>query len=475
MSARNTPRTPKFPSKTTTPISSNKPSSRIRNVPNTSGNNGVKLLNTAFSVESKGVKKKIHPAPVSTDGFHTPTSTAKRENPKYYFTPDCFTTVSMDAVEKPARKISSGHDKEPEASNLTVAVRVRPMNKFELKSSVENIIYVKENTVTVLAGSTADSSAGITKGYTYDCAFSSCNSQHEDYADQKTIFDSIGTPLVDKAFEGYNVCLFAYGQTSSGKSYSMMGIDTDNCDSIGSTSEAGIIPRFCHELFRRIDAVKKTTLVEVEVSYFEIYNEKIHDLLSVTTSVNSTPNGRKPALKVREHADWGPYVVDLSAHPVDSYASLRNWLIVGNSQRATATTGMNDKSSRSHSIFNIVLNISGRGDSTLQQTRRSKISLVDLAGSERMNTACSNGDRLKEGISINKSLLTLGKVIAALASAKKSTSVFVPYRESVLTFLLKEVHPSWCFYDLTMFALAIFETFAAAFFLRTGFRIIYKD
>lgn len=192
---------------------------------------------------------------------------------------------------------------------------------------------------------------------------------------------------------------------------------------------------------------------EIEVSYFEIYNEKIHDLLAVTPSLiggqlNMPSNQlKRPALRVREHPTWGPYVVDLNTHPVDSHEALKNWLAVGNSQRATAATGMNDKSSRSHSIFNIILNISetvaaddrtsqnGSRAVRKQQTKRSKISLVDLAGSERVSHTCASGERLKEGVSINKSLLTLGKVIAALADAKKNS--FVPYRESVLTWLLR--------------------------------------
>lgn len=227
--------------------------------------------------------------------------------------------------------------------------------------------------------------------------------------------------------------------------------------------EAGIIPRFCHELFRRIDELKRKVTAEIEVSYFEIYNEKIHDLLAVTPSLIggqlNTPGSqlKRPALRVREHPTWGPYVVDLNTHPVDSHAALKNWLAVGNSQRATAATGMNDKSSRSHSIFNIILNISetmaaddrtqngGRGGQK-PQTKRSKISLVDLAGSERVSHTCASGERLKEGVSINKSLLTLGKVIAALADAKKSS--FVPYRESVLTWLLR-VSSHNCFFFLS--------------------------
>lgn len=193
--------------------------------------------------------------------------------------------------------------------------------------------------------------------------------------------------------------------------------------------------------------MKGNVHVEVEVSYFEIYNEKIHDLLAVSSIHNSqmptttnNPN-KRTTLRVREHPLDGPYVVNLSTHPVNSHSSLRNWLALGNSQRATAATGMNDKSSRSHSIFNIVLNMSDIGDHDSDgrnvQTKRSKISLVDLAGSERLSQTCTSGDRLREGVSINRSLLTLGKVIAALSDAKKTSTGFVPYRESVLTWLLR--------------------------------------
>lgn len=221
---------------------------------------------------------------------------------------------------------------------------------------------------------------------------------------------------------------------------------------IENHSDAGIIPRFCQELFGRIEALKDQYRVDVEVSYFEIYNEKIHDLLAVnttsasaTTSATAASSGKRTALRVREHPTWGPYVVDLCTHAVESHTDLRNWLAVGNSQRATAATAMNEHSSRSHSIFNIVLNLQelkktgGAGAAAVGAlpSRRSKISLVDLAGSERVNHSCVRGDRMREGVSINKSLLTLGKVIAALADARKPSAAFVPYRESVLTWLLR--------------------------------------
>ncbi|XP_049317707.1 kinesin-like protein KIF14 [Bactrocera dorsalis] len=357
---------------------------------------------------------------------------------------------------------------DTEISNLTVAVRVRPLNAQECSlAKVTNVVRVCGNELTVSAGMTADCTAGLTHSFTYDHIFDSTDPDNEFYANQDDVFVGTSMPLIDRAFQGYNACLFAYGQTGSGKSYSMMGIEALDDDASGNSiphPDAGIIPRFCRELFKRLENMKHSIRAEIEISYFEIYNEKIHDLLCVANSENncsvgsvhvaSTPTStsvtNRPALKVREHPIWGPYVVDLSIHPVDSYEAMRNWLAVGNSQRATAATGMNDKSSRSHSIFNIVLNLTeishdlskNKSEETgTRQTRRSRISLVDLAGSERISMVGSNGDRIREGVSINKSLLTLGKVIAALADSKKNTvngSVFVPYRESVLTWLLRE-------------------------------------
>ncbi|XP_001660806.2 kinesin-like protein KIF14 [Aedes aegypti] len=369
-------------------------------------------------------------------------------------TPECFSKVSLDSPGgRPSGKldesVKSVKDKDvltAEISNLKVAVRVRPLSAKECIDSVANIVRVRENEVVVNAGNTADNSAGVEHCFQYDHAFWSCNAEDRSYVDQTGVYNRLMKPLIDKAFEGYNACLFAYGQTGSGKSYSMMGIDSDDME---ISSEAGIIPRFCQELFCRIEALKGKMQAEVEVSYFEIYNEKIHDLLAVSPTEGvfsvTTSNVKKPPLKVREHPFWGPYVVDLSTHPVDSHSALRNWLAVGNSQRATAATGMNDKSSRSHSIFSVVLNLSEvisseqRNLNAVHQTKRSKISLVDLAGSERVSQTCgASSERLKEGISINKSLLTLGKVISALAETKRSASTYIPYRDSVLTWLLRE-------------------------------------
>lgn len=157
--------------------------------------------------------------------------------------------------------------------------------------------------------------------YMYDHCFVS----HDDpskpgHASQENVFNSIGLPLVQNAFEGYNVCLFAYGQTGSGKSFSMMGpepVQPNSSSSIEIHPEAGIIPRFCHEIFQRI-ALDHNNNIAVEISYFEIYNEKIHDLL-----ISNNNGGKRAPLKVREHPVFGPYVVDLSQHSVQNYDDLK--------------------------------------------------------------------------------------------------------------------------------------------------------
>lgn len=372
-----------------------------------------------------------------------PPSTPSRgvPTPAMLATPDCFNRVNLDS-QTPRRRPHDVSGFGEESSNLTVGVRVRPLSLREKgDTAVTNVVYVAANEIQV----TCDTGAGTTHRFTYDHCFASGDPELANYASQETIFTSMVLPLIDKAFQGYNACLFAYGQTGSGKSYSMMGLDTD-CENGVMSTNAGIIPRFCHEVFERITSSNEDSRVTTtaEISYFEIYNEKIHDLLGVATvgsgggASNSDLSGRRPPLKVREHPQDGPYVVDLSVHGVKSYSDIQGWLTVGNSQRATAATGMNEKSSRSHSIFSVILTQTHpHGD--VELSRRSKINLVDLAGSERCSQTCASGDRLREGVSINRSLLTLGKVIAALAeNAAGRRRGFVPYRDSVLTWLLRE-------------------------------------
>uniref|UniRef100_A0A8C6P6A1 Kinesin family member 1C n=1 Tax=Nothobranchius furzeri TaxID=105023 RepID=A0A8C6P6A1_NOTFU len=227
-------------------------------------------------------------------------------------------------------------------------------------------------------------------------------------------------------FAGYNVCIFAYGQTGAGKSYTMMGKQEPD--------QEGIIPQLCEDLFQRTGKnIDPDLTYSVEVSYMEIYCERVRDLL------NPTSQG---SLRVREHPILGPYVEDLSKLAVTGLADIRELMDEGNKARTVAATNMNETSSRSHAVFTIVFTQKHRDQLTSLDTEKvSKISLVDLAGSERADSSGAKGTRLKEGANINKSLTTLGKVISALAemqSSKKRKSDFIPYRDSVLTWLLKE-------------------------------------
>ncbi|NWV34642.1 KI13B protein, partial [Grantiella picta] len=261
--------------------------------------------------------------------------------------------------------------------------------------------------------------------FAYDhCFWSMDESVKEKYAGQDVVFKCLGENILQNAFEGYNACIFAYGQTGSGKSYTMMG----------TADQPGLIPRLCSGLFERAQKEEnEEQSFKVEVSYMEIYNEKVRDLLD--------PKGSRQSLKVREHSVYGPYVDGLSKLAVASYKDIESLMSEGNKSRTVAATNMNEESSRSHAVFKIILT------HTLYDTQSGtsgekvgKLSLVDLAGSERATKTGAAGDRLKEGSNINKSLTTLGLVISALAdqAAGKNKNKFVPYRDSVLTWLLKD-------------------------------------
>ncbi|KAK7810773.1 hypothetical protein U0070_009478 [Myodes glareolus] len=262
-----------------------------------------------------------------------------------------------------------------ENSQVTVAVRVRPFSKREKMEKASQVVFRNGEEITV-----EHPDMKQIYSFVYDVSFWSFDEAHPGYASQTTVYETLAAPLLQRAFEGYNTCLFAYGQTGSGKSYTMMGLN----------EEPGIIPRFCEDLFAQV-AKKQTSEVSyhLEMSFFEVYNEKIHDLL----------------LRVREHPVSGPYVEALSMNVVSSYSDIQTEFVEGEEHDHRIT---------------------------------SRINLIDLAGSERCSAAHTSGERLKEGVSINKSLLTLGKVISALSEQANGKRVFIPYRESVLTWQVEE-------------------------------------
>ena len=266
------------------------------------------------------------------------------------------------------------------------------------------------------------------KVFAFDRSYWSFDKNDPSYAGQSNLHDDLGKPLLDNAFQGYNNCIFAYGQTGSGKSYSMMGYG----------KEAGIIPSICQDMFMRIGGLQqdKTLKCTVEVSYLEIYNERVRDLLNPATKGN---------LRVREHPSTGPYVEDLAKLVVGSFQEIEHLMDEGNKARTVAATNMNETSSRSHAVFTLMLTQKKYDVETkMEMEKVAKISLVDLAGSERATSTGATGARLKEGAEINRSLSTLGRVIAALADIstgkkkKGAGGAQVPYRDSVLTWLLKD-------------------------------------
>ncbi|TSN67084.1 Codanin-1 [Bagarius yarrelli] len=287
--------------------------------------------------------------------------------------------------------------------------------------------------------------------FAFDYCYWSVNPEATNYASQEEVFQDLGMCVLAGANEGYNVCLFAYGQTGSGKTYTMMG----NPDSVGLT------PRICQGLFQSgVDSSDGQTC-RVEVSFLEIYNERVRDLL------RGADQKKPAALRVREHPEKGPYVQGLTQHVVEDSKQAIDLLEEGIANRITAATHVHDASSRSHAIFTIQYT-QAILENNLPSEIVSKINLVDLAGSERADPNYCR-DRITEGANINKSLVTLGIVISALAQnsqmcssshsinsmlsegeastiGSQSSSLsnssrrhcFIPYRDSVLTWLLKD-------------------------------------
>nr|XP_061790560.1 kinesin-like protein KIF1A isoform X3 [Nerophis lumbriciformis] len=315
-------------------------------------------------------------------------------------------------------------------ASVKVAVRVRPFNSREMSKESKCIIQMSGNTTTIINPKQLKDNKSFNFDYSY---WSHTSPEDVNYASQMLVYKDIGEEMLLHAFEGYNVCIFAYGQTGAGKSYTMMG-KQDVKD------QQGIIPLLCEDLFTKInDNTDNSMSYSVEVSYMEIYCERVRDLLNPKNKGN---------LRVREHPLMGPYVEDLSKLAVTSYNDIQDLMDSGNKARTVAATNMNETSSRSHAVFNIIFT-QKRHDADTDNTSEkvSKISLVDLAGSERADSTGAKGTRLKEGANINKSLTTLGKVISALAEVdsgpnknkkKKKVESFIPYRDSVLTWLLRE-------------------------------------
>ncbi|XP_078067560.1 kinesin family member 4 isoform X1 [Mustelus asterias] len=291
---------------------------------------------------------------------------------------------------------------------VRVALRCRPLVQKEIDEGCQVCLTFTPGEPQVLLG--------IDKYFSYDYVFDPC-------AEQEEVFNIAVDPLIQGIFKGYNATVLAYGQTGSGKTYSMGGTYTSGQE---GDPGVGVIPRVIHMLFRMIEENSDTDFT-LKVSYLEIYNEEILDLLHSSRE--------KSQIHIREDPKEGIKIVGLIETKVLTAMDMVNCLEQGNSTRTVAATAMNSQSSRSHAIFTV--SVEQRKKSDKNNYFRSKLHLVDLAGSERQKKTKAEGDRLKEGININRGLLCLGNVISALGD-ENNRKGFVPYRDSKLTRLLQD-------------------------------------
>ena len=313
---------------------------------------------------------------------------------------------------------------------ISVAVRLRPFSTKELKNpDVSRVVFLDKDRSCVTVGK---------QEFEFNQVLDSFDPDPID--GQEQVYEVVGRPLLDHCLEGYNACLFAYGQTGSGKTYSLTGEED-----VVYFDKEGVIPRLIKDLFveMQLDSI-------VSMTYIEIYNDQIFNLLG-----DAVQDMQQVTYKIRESTVYGPYIPNLPPVIVESADDLLSRWSLGNIKRQKAATASNEHSSRSHAILQITVQQKYQcEESTREDAVRdsdvdsqasegdrlvSKINLVDLAGSERVAQAHTTGDRFKEGTAINKSLLTLGKVIQVLSNmAEQRIKAHIPYRDSTLTFLLKE-------------------------------------
>ncbi|XP_020785387.1 kinesin-like protein KIF3B isoform X1 [Boleophthalmus pectinirostris] len=298
------------------------------------------------------------------------------------------------------------------AETVKVVVRCRPMNEKERAAKYERVVSVDVKLGQIIVRNPRDvSNSDVPKVFTFDSVYD-WNSKQID------LYDETFRPLVDSVLLGFNGTIFAYGQTGTGKTYTMEGVRND-------PERRGVIPNSFEHIFTQISRTQNQQYL-VRASYLEIYQEEIRDLLSKDQSRR---------LELRERTDIGVYVKDLLSFVTKSVKELERVMIVGNQNRSVGATNMNEHSSRSHAIFVITVECSELGLDGESHIRMGKLNLVDLAGSERQTKTGAQGERLKEATKINLSLSALGNVISALVDGRSS---HIPYRDSKLTRLLQD-------------------------------------
>ncbi|NP_001093615.1 kinesin-like protein KIF3B [Danio rerio] len=302
--------------------------------------------------------------------------------------------------------------KSKSSESVKVVVRCRPMNEKERVANFNRVVSVDVKLGQVaVCNPRGASSHEHPKVFTFDSVYDWNSKQME-------LYDETFRPLVDSVLFGFNGTIFAYGQTGTGKTYTMEGVRND-------PERRGVIPNSFEHIFTHISCSQNQQYL-VRASYLEIYQEEIRDLLS---------KDQARRLELKERPDTGVYVKDLSSFVTKSVREIEHVMNVGNQNRSVGATNMNEHSSRSHAIFVITIECSELGPDGENHIRVGKLNLVDLAGSERQTKTGAQGERLKEATKINLSLSALGNVISALVDGR---STHIPYRDSKLTRLLQD-------------------------------------
>uniref|UniRef100_A0A9I9CG39 Kinesin-like protein n=1 Tax=Cucumis melo TaxID=3656 RepID=A0A9I9CG39_CUCME len=306
--------------------------------------------------------------------------------------------------------------------NVQVVLRCRPLNDDEQKSNVSQVISCNEirREVSVLQ---SVANKQVDRIFSFDKVFGP-------KAQQRSIYEQAIAPIVNEVLEGFNCTVFAYGQTGSGKTYTMEGgMKNKNKD---LPAEAGVIPRAVRQIFDTLE--EQNADYSMKVTFLELYNEEITDLLAQEDQSRSAEEKQKKPISLMEDGKGAVVVRGLEEEAVYSLSEIYTLLERGSARRRTADTLLNKRSSRSHSIFSITLHIkeSSVGDEEL--IKCGKLNLVDLAGSENISRSGAREARAREAGEINKSLLTLGRCINALVEH----SSHIPYRDSKLTRLLRD-------------------------------------
>lgn len=299
-----------------------------------------------------------------------------------------------------------------EVENVRVVVRVRPLSEKEVEAGYRQITKVDTVNKTISVENPQAAEGEPLKTFTFDIVFDTDSRQMD-------VYNETARPIVDKVLMGYNGTILAYGQTGTGKTFTMQG----DCM---APELKGIIPNSFAHIFGSIAKAAERKKFLVRVAHIEIYNEEIRDLLGKDQTAH---------LEVKERPDIGVYIRDLSGYVVNNADDMERIMTLGNKNRVVGATAMNTQSSRSHAIFTITIENGDMGEDGKQHIKMGKLHLVDLAGSERQSKTGATGMRLKEATKINLSLSTLGNVISALVDGK---STHIPYRNSKLTRLLQD-------------------------------------